>query len=70
MAGSSSDGGGLSLAAVGGELSRCVVVEAVSVPFGSLGADEPSGASLSIAEAPAAVADSLPNLNHDFSGMT
>jgi hypothetical protein len=40
---------------VGGELSSAALVELVSELFGSLGADEPSGASFSIAEASAVV---------------
>ena len=39
----------------GRELSSEVLVESLSVPFGSLGADEPSGASFSTAEASAVV---------------
>ena len=42
---SSTDVGWLSFANAGRELSSEVLVESLSVPFGSLGADEPSGAS-------------------------
>ena len=49
------DVGWLLFANAGRELSSEVLVESLSVPFGSLGADEPSGASFSTAEASAVV---------------